>query len=290
MRRIDGRRHRDAYIEAGRLGVTSGPRHLPRRARKTRSRPEDRRQGDKKAACRAAEDRGRRQRRKMPRERESITHKFSVGMHEGYITAGKYDDGTVGEIFLTDIGKEGSTLRGMMNAFATAVSIGLQYGVPLEVLVSKFSYMRFDPEGITNNPEIPFAKSMPDYIMRWLGSRFIDDLDELEDLGILTPEVLARKEAQQRCSPTRDRPRQRRRDRHPAPRGQARRVGHDRHPAGPPGPHGRPRPGPGVLELRRHDAAHGLVLHVLELRQQHRLRLSRSLSGGTVRRRRFRWR
>ena len=84
----------------------------------------------------------------------------------------------------------------MLNAFATAISIGLQYGVPLEVFVKKFSYMRFDPEGITGNPEIPFAKSMPDYIMRWLASRFIEDLDELEDLGILTAEVRARKEAQ----------------------------------------------------------------------------------------------
>jgi ribonucleoside-diphosphate reductase alpha chain len=136
-------------------------------------------------------------RRKMPRERESITHKFSIAGHEGYITAGKYEDGSVGEIFLTDIGKEGSTLRGMMNAFATAISIGLQYGVPLETFVKKFSYMRFDPEGITKNPEIPFAKSMPDYIMRWLASRFIDDPDVHEELGILTSEVRARKEAQQ---------------------------------------------------------------------------------------------
>jgi ribonucleoside-diphosphate reductase alpha chain len=85
----------------------------------------------------------------------------------------------------------------MMNAFATAISIGLQYGVPLETFVSKFSYMRFDPEGITKNPEIPFAKSMPDYIMRWLASRFIDDPEAHEELGILTPEVRARKEAQQ---------------------------------------------------------------------------------------------
>jgi ribonucleoside-diphosphate reductase alpha chain len=136
-------------------------------------------------------------RRKMPRERESITHKFSIGMHEGYITAGKYPDGTVGEIFLTDIGKEGSTLRGMMNAFATAISLGLQHGVPLETFVKKFSYMRFDPEGITRNPEIPFAKSMPDYIMRWLASRFIDDVDYLESLGIMTDEVRAKNEAQQ---------------------------------------------------------------------------------------------
>jgi ribonucleoside-diphosphate reductase alpha chain len=134
-------------------------------------------------------------RKRMPRERESLTHKFSIGGHEGYITAGKYEDGSVGEIFLTDIGKEGSTLRGMMNSFATAISIALQYGVPLETLVQKFSYMRFEPEGITGNPEIPFAKSMPDYIMRWLASRFLDT-DAQEELGILTPAVRARKAAQ----------------------------------------------------------------------------------------------
>ena len=134
-------------------------------------------------------------RKRMPRERQSITHKFSIGGHEGYITAGMYEDGSIGEIFLTDIGKEGSTLRGMMNSFATAISIALQYGVPLETLVQKFSYMRFEPEGITGNPEIPFAKSMPDYIMRWLASRFLDT-DAQEELGILTPEVRARKAAQ----------------------------------------------------------------------------------------------
>jgi ribonucleoside-diphosphate reductase alpha chain len=136
-------------------------------------------------------------RKRMPRERDSITHKFSLGMQEGYITAGKYEDGSLGEIFLTDIGKEGSTIKGLMNAFATAISIGLQYGVPLEDFVKKFSYMRFEPEGITRNPEIPFAKSLPDYIMRWLASRFIDDVDYLERLGILTDEVRARKDAQQ---------------------------------------------------------------------------------------------
>src|SRR4051794_1323116 len=130
-------------------------------------------------------------RKRMPRERKSLTHKFSLGGHEGYITAGMYEDGSVGEIFLTDIGKEGSTLRGMMNSFATAISIALQYGVPLETLVRKFAYMRFEPEGITTNPEIPFAKSMPDYIMRWLASRFLD-ADTQEELGILTPEVRAR--------------------------------------------------------------------------------------------------
>jgi ribonucleoside-diphosphate reductase alpha chain len=132
-------------------------------------------------------------RKRMPRERESITHKFSIAGHEGYITAGKYEDGSVGEIFLTDIGKEGSTMRGLMNAFATSISLGLQYGVPLEDFVRKFSYMRFEPEGMTGNPEIPFAKSLPDYIMRWVASRFIEDTETLEELGIMTSEVRAKK-------------------------------------------------------------------------------------------------
>ena len=94
-------------------------------------------------------------RHKMPVERQSITHKFSLGGHEGYITAGMYEDGSVGEIFLTDIGKEGSTIKGLMNAFATAISIGLQYGVPLETFVNKFAYIRFEPEGITTQPGDP---------------------------------------------------------------------------------------------------------------------------------------
>ena len=135
-------------------------------------------------------------RRRMPRERHSLTHKFSVGGHEGYITAGEYEDGSIGEVFLTDVGKEGSTIKGLMNAFATAISIGLQYGVPLETLVRKFAYMRFEPEGYTGNPEIPFAKSMPDYIMRWLASRY-GDADLHEELGILTAEVRARKASQE---------------------------------------------------------------------------------------------
>jgi ribonucleoside-diphosphate reductase alpha chain len=151
------------------------------------------------AAVKAALAKAPPKRRRMPRERQSLTHKFSIGGHEGYITAGMYDDGTVGEIFLTDIGKEGSTLRGMMNSFATAISISLQYGVPLETLVRKFSYMRFEPEGMTSNPEIPFAKSMPDYIMRWLASRFLD-VDLQEELGILTPDVRARKAAEDAAS------------------------------------------------------------------------------------------
>ena len=202
----------------------------------------------------------------MPRERQSITHKFSIGGHEGYITAGMYEDGSVGEIFLTDIGKEGSTLRGMMNSFATAISIALQYGVPLETLVRKFSYMRFEPEGITNNPEIPFAKSMPDYIMRWLASRFLDT-DAQEELGILTPAVRARKTAQEAAQSVRCQTRPAGHG-HDAPASVHRRgVGAsaapgslgraDRHPAGRPGALHGPRPRAGMQPVRRDDAAHG---------------------------------
>jgi ribonucleoside-diphosphate reductase alpha chain len=189
----------DAYMQGGKLGLKALAiyRDGSKTAQALRTEAGDKK--DEKAAAEAEPTpaEARPERRKMPKTRESTTHKFRIGQHEGYITAGKYEDGSIGEIFLTDIGKEGSTLRGMMNAFATAISIGLQYGVPLETFVKKFSYMRFDPEGITGNPEIPFAKSMPDYIMRWLASRFIEDPEFLEDLGILTQEVRARKEAQQ---------------------------------------------------------------------------------------------
>jgi ribonucleoside-diphosphate reductase alpha chain len=185
----------DAYIQAWRLGVKALAiyRDGSKTAQALRT---DAHQGKDEPAAAEPVEAPKPARRRMPKERQSLTHKFSIAGHEGYITAGTYDDGTVGEIFLTDIGKEGSTLRGMMNAFATSVSISLQYGVPLETLVRKFSYMRFDPEGATGNPEIPFAKSMPDYIMRWLASRFLD-VDCQEELGIMTPEVRARKAAQE---------------------------------------------------------------------------------------------
>jgi ribonucleoside-diphosphate reductase alpha chain len=112
------------------------------------------------------------QRRKLPDERSSITHKFSVGGHEGYLTVGKYEDGTPGEIFIK-MAKEGSTLSGIMDAFALSVSIALQYGVPLRALVDKFCNSRFEPSGYTGNPEIRYAKSVVDYIGRWLGGKFI---------------------------------------------------------------------------------------------------------------------
>jgi ribonucleoside-diphosphate reductase alpha chain len=111
-------------------------------------------------------------RRKLPNERDSITHKFSVGGHEGYLTVGKYKDGAPGEIFIK-MAKEGSTLSGIMDAFALSVSIALQYGVPLRALVDKFVNSRFEPSGYTGNREIRYAKSIVDYIGRWLGGKFI---------------------------------------------------------------------------------------------------------------------
>ena len=111
-------------------------------------------------------------RRKLPAERNSITHKFSVGGHEGYITVGMYAEGHPGEIFIK-MAKEGSTLSGIMDAFALSVSISLQYGVPLRALVDKFVNSRFEPSGYTGNPRIRYAKSVVDYIGRWLGGKFI---------------------------------------------------------------------------------------------------------------------
>jgi len=115
---------------------------------------------------------GRRQREKMPVERASVTHKFSVGGHEGYITAGMYEDGRPGEIFIK-MSKEGSTLSGIMDGLALTISLGLQYGVPLKVFVDKLLNTRFEPSGITANPNIRFVSSVLDYIARWLGGRFI---------------------------------------------------------------------------------------------------------------------
>ncbi len=115
---------------------------------------------------------GRPVRRRLPDERRSITHKFSVAGHDGYITVGMYDDGTPGEIFVV-MAKQGSVVSGLMDTVATSISLALQYGVPLKVLVDKFSHTRFEPSGFTNNPEIPIAKSIVDYIFRWLGLKFL---------------------------------------------------------------------------------------------------------------------
>ena len=111
------------------------------------------------------------QRLKLPDERKSITHMFSIGGHEGYLSVGFYPDGRPGEIFIT-MAKEGSAVNGLLNSFATVVSLALQYGVPLETFVAKFKDVRFEPSGWTGNPDVPYTKSIVDYIFRWLGQRF----------------------------------------------------------------------------------------------------------------------
>src|SRR3989441_10067791 len=130
---------------------------------------------------------GRQQREKMPVERASVTHKFSVGGHEGYITVGMYEDNRPGEIFIK-MSKEGSTLSGIMDGLALTISLGLQYGVPLKVFVDKLLNTRFEPSGITANPNIRFVSSVLDYIARWLGGRFIS-ADYLK-LNGTAPEVI----------------------------------------------------------------------------------------------------
>lgn len=111
-------------------------------------------------------------RHRLPDERKSVTHKFGIAGHEGYLTVGVYPDNQPGELFIV-MSKEGSTLAGLMNSFAQAISIALQHGVPLKLLCDKFSHTRFEPSGWTGNPEIPYANSVMDYIFRWLGLRFL---------------------------------------------------------------------------------------------------------------------
>jgi ribonucleoside-diphosphate reductase alpha chain len=160
-----------AYIEAWRLGLKAIAVY---RDGCKRSQPLSTSRDEKKAeeALETGELVDQPARRKLPDERQAITHKFSIAGHEGYITVGMYEDGTPGEIFLV-MAKEGSTISGLMDAFATSISMALQYGVPLEALVEKFSHVRFEPSGFTKNPEIPYAKSITDYIFRWLASKFL---------------------------------------------------------------------------------------------------------------------
>jgi len=130
-----------------------------------------------KAAAAAAAIAAKPKRERLPDTRQSITHKFNVAGHEGYVTVGLYKDGRPGELFIT-MAKEGSTIGGLMDAFGTAVSMSLQYGVPLEDYVRKFSHMRFEPQGYTKNPDIRIAKSLIDYIFRWLGNTFLPGFKE----------------------------------------------------------------------------------------------------------------
>ena len=125
-------------------------------------------------------------RERLPDTRQSITHKFNISGHEGYITVGLYPDGRPGELFIT-MAKEGSTIGGLMDCFGTAVSMSLQYGVPLEVYVNKFSHTRFEPMGFTKNPDIRIAKSLVDYIFRWLGITFLPGYAEANHAALPSP-------------------------------------------------------------------------------------------------------
>ncbi len=176
----------DLYVDAWKLGVkavaiyrdnckvaqplSSSARTARRRSRRRRSRCTS------GSACRSTAPRSGR--------------KFQVGDHEGYIHVGLYDDGSPGDIFV-DIAKDGTTMAGLMNSLCLAVSMGLQYGVPPEVYVSKLSHMRFEPSGLTNDADIRTAKSIVDYIFRWFGKRFLTP-EQQEEAGILSPEVKAR--------------------------------------------------------------------------------------------------
>ena len=169
-----------AYIEGWKLGLKAVAVY---RDGSKRTQPLNTSATDKKAEKEVA----RPVRRHLPVERHSLTHKFGVAGHEGYLTIGMYEDGTPGEIFIV-MAKEGSTLSGVMDSFATTCSMALQYGVPLKVLVDKFSHTRFEPSGFTSNPQVPYAKSVMDYIFRYLASKFLP-ADEARALGVQIDEA-----------------------------------------------------------------------------------------------------
>jgi ribonucleoside-diphosphate reductase alpha chain len=177
----------EAYLEAWRLGIKAvaiyrdgckrtQPLNTARDAQKVAAQPEFRPV-----------------RRRLPQDCRSLRHKFDIAGHEGYIHVGQYDDGTPGEVFIK-IAKEGSTIAGLMDTIGILTSMAMQYGVPLEVLVHKFSHVRFEPSGFTKNPDIPIAKSLIDYIFRFLGGRFLNP-DERAGAGLEGTEAAAARDA-----------------------------------------------------------------------------------------------
>ncbi|MGH7815719.1 MAG: vitamin B12-dependent ribonucleotide reductase [Candidatus Binataceae bacterium] len=183
----------EAYMMAWKLGLKAvaiyrdgSKRIQPLNTGKSRAeKAEDAAQAAAAAASLAGDLRGA-QRRKLADERKSITHKFDIAGHEGYITVGMYEDGAPGEIFVS-MSKQGSTISGLMDSFATAISYALQYGVPLQFLVDKFAHMRFEPSGFTKNPQIPYAKSIVDYLFRWMASKFLGE-EAKREVGVIEAE------------------------------------------------------------------------------------------------------
>ena len=178
-----------AYIEGWRLGLKAVAiyRDGSKRTQPMSTSSTEKKYGAKAGAAEGTAPEIRPVRRHLPVERHSITHKFGVAGHEGYLTIGMYEDGTPGEIFIV-MAKEGWTLSGVMDSFATTCSMALQYGVPLKVLVDKFSHTRFEPSGFTSNPQVPYAKSVMDYIFRYLASKFLP-VDEARALGVQVDEA-----------------------------------------------------------------------------------------------------
>jgi ribonucleoside-diphosphate reductase alpha chain len=181
-----------AYIDAWRIGAKAVSIY---RDGSKRTQPLNTSK-DKLAEAASAAEAAAPRRRRLPDERQSITHKFDIAGHEGYITVGLYEEGQPGELFLT-MAKEGSTISGFADAFAQAISYALQYGVPLQDLVDKFSHVRFEPAGMTKNPDIRFAKSIVDYIFRWLAAKFLSPeaqyragVNNRDEASTTTPEQL----------------------------------------------------------------------------------------------------
>ncbi|MHB8418490.1 MAG: vitamin B12-dependent ribonucleotide reductase [Myxococcales bacterium] len=164
-----------AYLEAWKLGLKAVAVYRDGCKRSQPLNTSKKAQGAAVAEARPA-------RRRLPEERKAITHKFSIGGHEGYLTVGMYEDGSPGELFCV-MAKEGSVVSGLMDSFATAISLSLQYGVPVKVLVDKFSHTRFEPAGFTGNPQIPIAKSIVDYVFRWLALKFLPQAQEVTGEG-----------------------------------------------------------------------------------------------------------
>jgi ribonucleoside-diphosphate reductase alpha chain len=174
----------EAYVEGWRLGLKALAIY---RDGSKRTQPLNAGKSESKAKVVDLAER-RAVRLRLPDERQSVTHKFSIAGHEGYLTVGLYENGNPGEIFLR-MAKEGSTISGLMDTIATMTSIALQYGVPLKTLVDKFSHTRFEPAGFTNNPEIPIAKSVTDYLFRYLGNRFLQSETPVADEQETSAEV-----------------------------------------------------------------------------------------------------
>src|SRR5262245_49325598 len=181
-----------AYVEAWRLGLKAVAIY---RDGCKKVQPLNTAKPEKEAASAVAQTAARPVRRRLPADRNATCHKFDIAGHEGYIHVGFFEDGTPGEIFIK-MAKEGSTISGLMDTVGVLTSMALQYGVPLEVLVSKFSHVRFEPSGFTKNPDIPMAKSLIDYIFRFLAARFLPGdqrvavgLVERDDASVEGPET-----------------------------------------------------------------------------------------------------